>query len=260
MAKSTKQPARGLFYCGTSNIVLPVPGKAFFPLEYQDRTRLAYYGSLFNSVEINSTFYKLPMLRTVEKWADEVPDDFRFTFKLWREITHTKELIYRSNDVSKFLDVINKIGEKKGCLLVQFPASIKISRFLKVRRLLDDLSAAGRLDGWYLTVEFRDKSWYNDMVYDMLEHYRVTIVVHDMPASSAPLIDMEQHVVYLRFHGKKGDYKGGYSNESLGESAIYIQNQLDKGLPVFAYFNNTIGDAVHNAITLNEYVKNTAEF
>lgn len=252
--KNTKQPAQDVFYCGTSNVVLPVPNKAFFPVEYQHKTRLAYYSSLFNSAEINSTFYKLPMPRTVEKWADEVPDNFRFTFKLWREITHARELTYKVNDVGKFLDVINKVGKKKGSLLVQFPTSIKISYFTKVRRILDDLLEAGRLDDWYLAVEFRDNSWYNDAVYEMLEQYKAAIVVHDMPKSSTPLIDMEQHFVYLRFHGEKGDYQGGYSNEFLGEYAMYIQSRLDKGLPVFAYFNNTIGDAVHNAITLNEYV------
>lgn len=255
MAQSTKKSTQDLFYCGTSNIVLPVPNKAFIPVEYQTKTRLAYYSTLFNSVEINSTFYKLPMPRTIEKWANDVPNYFRFTFKLWREITHAKELMYNSNDVNKFLNIINNIGEKKACLLVQFPASIKTSRFLKIRRLLDDLSAGGKLDDWHLAVEFRDKSWYNDTVYKMIEPHRAAIVVHDMPTSSTPFIDMDQRVVYFRFHGKKGNYKGGYSNNFLSEQAMHIQHYLDKGLPVFAYFNNTIGDAVHNAITLKEYIR-----
>ncbi|HTN45727.1 MAG TPA: DUF72 domain-containing protein [Flavipsychrobacter sp.] len=253
-----KQSPENLFYCGTSNVVLPEPNKAFFPLEYQDKTRLSYYSSLFNTVEINSTFYRLPMPRTVEKWANEVPDEFCFTFKLWREITHARELSYHTGDVGKFLDVINNIGEKKGCLLVQFPASIRMSYFSKVRRLLDALSDGGKLSGWHLAVEFRDRSWYTDVVYEMLEHYKAAIVVHDMPRSATPSIEMQQHVAYLRFHGEEGDYKGSYSSDFLGEYATYVQSRLAKGQPVFAYFNNTIGDAFRNAITLNQYV--TAPF
>src|SRR4051812_48059362 len=80
----------GGFYCGTSNVELPVPNKTFFPPEFQEKSRLCYYSSLFNTVEINSSFYRIPLPRTVEKWSSEVTDDFLFTFKLWREITHGK--------------------------------------------------------------------------------------------------------------------------------------------------------------------------
>src|SRR3954465_7391011 len=101
-----------LFYCGTSNVVLPVQNKGFFPPEFQDKTRLNYYASLFNSVEINSSFYKIPMGRTVEKWANDVPHNFRFTFKLWREITHAKELNYTPADIHRFMQSINFAGTK----------------------------------------------------------------------------------------------------------------------------------------------------
>jgi uncharacterized protein YecE (DUF72 family) len=245
---------KGLFYCGTSNVELPVPNKAFFPLEYQDKTRLSYYASLYNTVEINSTFYKLPMPKTVEKWMNEVPEGFRFSFKLWREISHAKELNYSTGDIDRFLQVINMAGTKKGCLLVQFPASIKVSLFTKLRSLLDDISEAGMLEGWNLAVEFRDKSWYRDHVYELLERYNASIVIHDMPKSFTPLIDMERKFVYLRFHGELGDYRGGYSNDFLREHAASIREWLSEGLQVFAYFNNTLGDAVHNAMTLTSYV------
>lgn len=244
-----------LFYCGTSNIELPVKNKGFFPPEFQDKTRLNYYSSLFNSLEVNSTFYKLPMARTVEKWAADVPNDFLFTFKLSKTITHARELQYNAEDVSRFLNVIDLAGKKKGCILVQFPASIRVSAFRKVRQLLDDLLATGLLEGWHLAVEFRDKSWYMDSAYQMLEHYKAAIVIHDMPKSFTPFIDMEKSFVYLRFHGESGDYRGGYSNDFLQEQAANIHDWLNEGLPVFTYFNNTLGEAVHNAMTLGNYVK-----
>ena len=97
-AERTEKTASGMatkrdrFYCGTSNVVLPVPNKTHYPKAYQDKSRLHYYASIFNSVEINSSFAKVPRAKTVERWADDVPENFRFTFKLWRGITHAKEL------------------------------------------------------------------------------------------------------------------------------------------------------------------------
>lgn len=78
------------FFCGTGNVVLPVPHKTHLPPEYKDKSRLNYYASMFNSMEVNSSFYKIPMPRTVEKWANDVPENFRFTFKLFGGITHAK--------------------------------------------------------------------------------------------------------------------------------------------------------------------------
>src|SRR3954471_14852776 len=98
------------FYCGTSNVVLPVRNKGYFPPEFQDKTRLNYYASLFNSVEVNSSFYKLPLPRTVEKWANDVSDNFRFTFKLSKSITHAKELHYNVEDVADFMRVVSAAG------------------------------------------------------------------------------------------------------------------------------------------------------
>lgn len=242
-----------LFYCGTSNVELPVPNKLHFPPEYQDKSRLNYYASLYNSVEINSTFYKLPMPRTVEKWANDVPEDFRFTFKLWKSITHVKELDFDAEDIQKFMAAVNACGTKKGCILIQFPGSIKAFYFPKFKCLIDELYKTSAGQGWRLAVEFRDKSWYRDATYQLLESYKATIVTHDIPASATPLIDMESDFVYLRFHGEKGDYRGSYEDEYLEEQASYIREWTNEGKQVFAYFNNTIGQAVQNAELLNHY-------
>jgi len=243
-----------LFFCGTSNVMLPVPNKFYFPPQYKDKSRLHYYASLFNSVEINSTFYKLPMAKTVEKWAAEVPADFHFTFKMPSTITHAKELDFNSEDIEKFLQVVNCVGDKKGCLLIQFPPSIKISFFRKFKKLLEGVYQTNAIERWKVAVEFRDKSWYNDMVYQLLEQYRASVVNHDMPASSTPLIDMETDFIYLRFDGEKGDYRGSYSNDFLEEYAVYIRGWLEDKKQVFVYFNNTIGDAVHNATILRNHI------
>ncbi len=78
------------FYSGISGLVLPVP-KAQYPPEFQDNSRLQYYASLFNSLEVNSIFYKLPRSSTIANWVESVPDNFRFTFKLSKTVTHVKK-------------------------------------------------------------------------------------------------------------------------------------------------------------------------
>lgn len=110
-------------YIGTSGLLLPVANKTFYPDDYKDKSRLAFYGSLFSSIEVNSSFYKIPLASTVCKWKNEVPEYFRFSFKLFKGITHAKNLIYDPLLVTKFLDVVAQAKEKSGCLLLQFPAS-----------------------------------------------------------------------------------------------------------------------------------------
>src|ERR1700734_2216846 len=92
------------FYSGTSNVVLPVKNKSFLPEAFRDKTRLNYYGSLFNSVEINSSFYKMPMAKTVANWASEVPPEFRFTFKLIQTVTHSIKRQFDLSPISEFMD------------------------------------------------------------------------------------------------------------------------------------------------------------
>lgn len=241
-------------YTGTSNVVLPVPNKGHFPPQYQDKSRLCYYASLFNTVEINSTFYKLPMGSTVEKWAAEVPGTFKFTFKLWREITHNKGMDFDPSHVHKFLQIINRIGDKKGCLLIQFPKSLTAFYFQQLANLLVVLKEANAHQDWKLSFEFRHKSWYHENVYALLDEYNAGIVIHDMPASSPPLLENDADFVYLRFHGPSGDYRGSYSDDFLYEYAQYIKEWQSYGKSVYVYFNNTMGDAMKNLITMNKFL------
>ena len=82
------------WYCGTSGLVLPVPNKLAYPEEYRERSRLYYYSTLFNTLEVNSSFYKLPMKRTVERWSSDVSGNFKFTYKLSKEVTHCRDLLF----------------------------------------------------------------------------------------------------------------------------------------------------------------------
>ncbi|MDB5285894.1 MAG: hypothetical protein JWR05_843 [Mucilaginibacter sp.] len=246
---------KGTFYSGTSGLVLPVPNKQLYPPEFQDKSRLTYYASLFNSIEINSSFYKVPMASTVKKWTSEVPDGFRFTFKLWRDITHNKGLVFNPADVDRFMQVIDGIGNKKGCLLIQFPPSVMVASFNQLEKLLTSIQNADTMQQWNVAAEFRNPSWYLEDVYAMLDTYNAGMVIQDMPASLTPMIDFSTPFVYLRFHGPNGGYKGTYTDDFLYEYAQYINDWQQDGKTVYIYFNNTMGEAVKNLITLNNYLK-----
>ncbi|WDF55229.1 DUF72 domain-containing protein [Mucilaginibacter sp. KACC 22063] len=246
---------KGQFYSGTSGLLTPIP-KRDFPEEFKDKSRLCFYSSLFNSIEINSSFYKLPLAKTLSKWAGEVNDNFRFTFKLWKEITHNKGLEFKPDDVKLFMDAINSVGHKKGSLLVQFPPSLQVSHKQQLNVLLDVLRETDHEQQWDIAIEFRHKSWYRDDVYELLENNKMALVLQDIPASATPMLDQSLNFVYVRYHGPNGGYRGSYEDDFLSEYAYYINDWCNEGKTVYAYFNNTIGSALANLQSLNGYLLN----
>jgi uncharacterized protein YecE (DUF72 family) len=243
-----------LLMAGTSGLVLPSP-KREAPETFRTGSRLAWYSSLFNSIEINSTFYKMPLPATFSRWAEEVQPDFRFTVKLWRGITHVPGLRFMPADVHRCLYAVHHLGEKKGSLLIQLPPGLQATATEKLERLLNTICAADPARTWKLAVEFRHRSWYVPEVDALLHRYQVARVLHDMPASSiTELPDAAVPFVYLRFHGPAGDYKGGYPDAVLRAWADRVVGWLSAGKEVYVYFNNTIGDALADVTRLRTLI------
>ena len=222
-----------------------------FPEEHRQSSRLTYYSTLFNSIEINSCFYKVPKPETVERWAASVHADFKFTFKLWKEITHQKELFFREEDVNHFIQTISGAGSKKGSLLIQLPPSTEFNWFPRLENLVGIISRLNTEPRWQVAVEFRNTSWYRNEVYEMLNMHQCDIVMQDIPRSATPWLDHNLDFVYVRFHGPKGDYRDSYTEAFLEEYAQYIREWSDAGKTVYVYFNNTAGDAYNNLQTMN---------
>ena len=248
------QSTNDMFYSGTSGVDLPVP-RSQYPAAFREKSRLHYYASLFNSIEVNSIFYKLPRHSTVANWAEAVPDNFRFTFKVSKTITHVKGLDFAVKDVDDFIKTVENIGDKKGCLLAQFPPSLTIEKINQLQKLLETLGEATDNSNWKIAVEFRNSSWYEREVYELLEEFNVAMVIHDIPKSATPLSEVRGKFIYLRFHGPEPRYRGDYSDHVLRQYATYIKGWLSEKKIVYAYFNNTVGAAVKNLQTLNGYVK-----
>ncbi len=241
------------YYSGISGLQLPIP-KSAFPEEFQSATRLHYYSTLFNSIEFNTTFYKLLKPSTVGKWCTEVKEEFKLTFKLWKQVTHNKKLAFDKEDVRRFFATIEPAGNKKGGILIQLPPGIRIDHHNELVQLLTTVRQCDPQHSWDTAVEFRHTSWYCQQVYDLLENFQMTLVFHDKSRSATPFFDNSFDFIYLRFHGPEGDYKGSYSRDFLSEYATYINEWLAAGKKVYVYFNNTMGDALGNLNTLNQFV------
>jgi len=245
----TKQPR---FYSGTSNLVLPIK-QSEYPPEAKGASRLTYYASLHTSVEINSTFYKLPKPSTVKGWSESVPSHFRFTFKVPKAVTHAKGLQFSVDDLEVFAETIAQASDKKGCLLVQLPPSVKQDKQEELEGILECLRSDAK--DWPIAVEFRDPSWYNSAVYRVLQSFGAGMVLQDLPKSATPQVTTAEDFVYLRFHGPEGGYRGSYDDTFLTRQAKRIAAWVKEEREVYAYFNNTLGDAWGNLNTLNRMVQ-----
>jgi uncharacterized protein YecE (DUF72 family) len=239
-------------YSGTSNIVVPIK-QAEYPPQFSGASRLQYYASLFSSLEVNSSFYRIPKAATVEKWRKSVPSHFRFTFKVPKAVTHAKGLQFNVEEVEHFAETVAHAGDKKGCLLVQLPPSVKRERQEELEGLLECLRDDAK--GWKIAVEFRHSSWYDRAVYRVLQSYGATLVEQDLPASATPHVQVGEDFTYLRFHGPEGGYRGSYDETALGGYAARIVDGIKNGREMYVYFNNTIGDAIGNLQTLNKKVR-----
>ena len=139
-------------------------------------TYLASYSQEFSTVEIDSTFYGTPAPERVRKWAASVPEGFRFSCKLAREITHERRLLEARGLIAEFYDAMRTFGERLGCVIVQFDASFGRAEEPALRAALDAFPPDVRT-----AFEFRDPAWYEPDVQTLLEERGFVLAVADAP-------------------------------------------------------------------------------
>jgi uncharacterized protein YecE (DUF72 family) len=234
---------------------------------------LEYYSHFFNTVELNSSFYRPPNPGYVYNWARRVPKGFLFSVKLWQKFTHPKmyeqatgeEAIISREDVDTFeksLEPLVKTG-KLGALLAQCPPSFKNDEH--GRRILAAINNAfGR---YPLAVELRHRSWSDDdSTADFLRERNIAWVQIDEPkfkTSVAAEVPITADMAYFRFHGRNakdwwtGDsetrYRYLYSPEEIEELSKRVMEVAAGTRLLFAFFNNHWqGYAPHNAVDLKK--------
>ncbi|WP_297474101.1 DUF72 domain-containing protein [Persephonella sp.] len=227
----------GFFYWGWKG--------RFYPEDLKPSEWFRYYSSVFNTVEINSTFYKFPKKSSMKRWFRDSPDDFVFSVKVNKDITHIKRLKDVKNELQDFYNVVSDaLKEKTGAFLFQMPPSFRYSKE-NLTRILESLSPE------YLNVvEFRDVSWWNEEVFTVLSQNRIIFCSISAPKLPEKLIKTTD-TVYIRFHGKENWYRHDYSEDELKLWADWIKKESPENL--FVYFNNDFyAYAPKNALKFKE--------
>lgn len=218
----------------------------FYPEGTASSDRLSFYARRFDTVEINSSFYHLPLEATFEHWRAATPDGFVFAVKGSRYVTHVKKIAGVAEAVSRLVSRAMKLGEKLGPILWQIPPQMKRDD----ERLEEFLNGLPR-EATHV-VEFRDGTWFCDEVYDVLRRHGVSFCCVSSPQFVTDLV-VTGRIGYLRMHGEKGWYSSNYSTGELRSWAERIRRSFVGCQRSFVYFNNdAFAYAVSNATELRD--------
>lgn len=208
-------------------------------------THLARYGSGLRAVEINSSFYKPHKASTYTKWAESVPEDFRFAVKIPKEATHACRLIDTESVLDRFLSEVSGLGAKLGPLLVQLPPSLTFSDTV-AEKFLQALRERFQGD---VALEPRHKSWFETKPDKLIAKLRVARVAAD-PAvvTQAAETGGWEGLVYFRLHGSPRTYYSDYSPEYLDALAEKLSVAAARSAAWCIFDNTAAGAATANAM------------
>ena len=218
-----------------------------YPPGLPQRRWLERYAGCFDTVEVNSTFYRLASRDAVATWAQQTPQDFVFALKASRYLIHMKKLVDIDQGIGRFYERIEPLvgTPKLGPVLWQLP-----EWFTR-----DDERLAGalqRLPPGRHCFEFRDPSWFVSDVFSLLGEHGVALAIGDHPERSFQPLELTTDWTFIRFHYGSRGRDGNYSQTELDEWARRI-DALRERAEVYAYFNNDWrGFAVRNALGLRE--------
>src|SRR3954447_18052065 len=180
----------------------------FYPEGLPQKRWFERYAEEFDTVEINASFYRVPLASTFDGWRDKAPPGFRYAVKANRFLTHMKKLVGCDEEVDRFIGLTCRLDQTLGPILYQLPPSLhknvpRLDAFLA--RLPKDLEHV---------VEFRHKSWYDEEVLALLDRHGAGFVSHDLVGLKTPRW-ASGRTAYVRFHGTAGKYRGRYSAEAM---------------------------------------------
>jgi uncharacterized protein YecE (DUF72 family) len=221
----------------------------FYPAGLPAGEMLSSYVQHFNTAEINNSFYHLPSEQAVAHWKTSVPDDFVFSAKASRFITHMKKLKDPADTLPPFMERIRLLGPRLGPILFQLPPGWH----LNLERLTAFLQS---LDKRYrYTFECRDPSWFDDRVYEALAKHQAAWCIWDLNRQLSPL-EVTADFVYIRLHGPDGPYCGCYDTHALTAWAERVTGWQAQGRQVYCYFDNDeAGYAPRNALALKRLLE-----
>jgi uncharacterized protein YecE (DUF72 family) len=241
-------------YIGTSGWIYSDWKGKFYPEELRRQRELEFYSQHFNTVELNASFYRLPLEKTFSNWYLRTPKDFIFSVKVSRFITHVK----RFKDVQEswilFLSRVSNLKEKLGPLLFQLPPSFHNNQenFFRIKNFLKQTNEKELK----LAFEFRHPSWFDVQVYELLKDYNIAWVISDSSRWAKTEV-ITTDFMYIRFHGPSELFASKYSSREIKEWGEKIEkwNKSKKIKNIFIYFNNDFNCyAIENALELKNFL------
>ncbi len=204
---------------------------AFYPQDLSKSKYLQYCAEQFNTLEINSTFYRLPSRKSIASWCDTVPSDFVFSVKASRYITHMKKLKNPEQTLPPFFRAVEAFKDKLGPILFQLPPKWRFNP----GRLFDFLEALP--SGHRYAFEFRDPSWFDSRALDALTEIGAAFCMYELAGAVSPK-DITADFIYIRLHGPEGPYQGRYGKNGLAGWAGALYAWSEQGREVYCYFDN----------------------
>jgi uncharacterized protein YecE (DUF72 family) len=223
----------------------------FYPESIKPAEYFFYYLWHFKSLELNVSFYHLPSAEIFEKWGNMVAEDFIFSVKAPRFITHNKKLKLPNMLFEPLFERASKLGKHLGPILFQLPPKWKCNE----ERLKDFLKALPK--GYRFTFEFRNPTWYNEKIYDLLREHNAAFCIYQLAGHQSPK-EVTADFVYIRLHGPTNQkYVGNYTDRRLQPWADMLLEWKSESMDSYVYFDNTDdkGHAAFNALSLMELVK-----
>ncbi|MEP6835735.1 MAG: DUF72 domain-containing protein [Gemmatimonas sp.] len=235
-----------MIYIGTAGWSIPTNANFEFPLV---GPHLQRYAARFTGVEINSTFYRSHQTSTFERWADSVPEGFKFSVKIPKAITHEQRLVDVEALVEIFLLQVTALESKLGCVLVQLPPSL-VHDYQIARRFFEALRKY--FEG-AVAFEPRHTSWFANDVERLLSDYRISRVAADpavVPQAAVP--GGYPGFVYMRLHGSPRLYYSAYDEGILAATASVLMAASEHNIDAWCVFDNTAsGAAATDALKLS---------
>jgi uncharacterized protein YecE (DUF72 family) len=208
-------------------------GGEFYPKGCPPSRWLEHYSRVFDTVEVNSTFYRLASQKAVAHWIEQTPPGFVFALKASRYLTHIKRLADLDQGIARYyerIEPLTKTPEKLGPIVWQLPPN-----FQRDEERLE--SALAALPEGRHCFEFRHESWFTDDVYALLRAYGAALVIGDRKGLDFQTYEMTADWTLVRFHHGHRGRRGNYSQSELEEWALRFE-EWSREVEIYAYFNN----------------------
>jgi uncharacterized protein YecE (DUF72 family) len=227
----------------------------FYPKKTLSKDYLAYYSQQFNTVEVDSTFYRIPTQPTIIKWKQQTTQNFVFSLKFPQLITHIKVLKDCQYETDVFLKTVSLLEEKLGALLLQFPPNFGAEHLSDLEVYLQKLPKQHRY-----VVEVRNKSLLTPEFFSILKANKVALAWTDSPLM-VQISEVTADFLYVRWEGDRKKVNGTLGKieterkEDLKMEAAKIESLVNKQVEVFGYFGKYYsGFPPSDIVNLKQYL------